>query len=436
MARILIAAVSGCLAGLSTISSAAELEDFSVSSNLSYGYGTDSENSMQGQLEILPVFDFTLSDNVALRASGRLRVDAKDLLEPGRAPLKNYTPASEPVNIGPTGTAEIRDLYLEFRHDAGISRIGKQQIVWGRLDGIKVLDVLNPQDFREFIIDDFEDSRISLWSGYFDYTLGDWRAELAIIPDSSGHTIPNSGAWFELQAPRFRFGSSTAQPALPFRYEQPGFSLEETGVGLRMTRFIDLFEFSLVAYSGMDPEPLGRLIQAGQDTVLERYYERQNTVGFSLDMGFGSAVFRAEYAYQPDRYFNSRLPVGLEANQLDQHRGAVGVDIEGPLAIFANVQFVVDHISDAPTNLVRPGQDRLATFFLRRTFLYDTLTVEARWYRSFTDDDHLTSFSVDYALTENLSLELAAQSFSGIREGLFGQFAERDRVTLSLQHTF
>ncbi|MEZ5489530.1 MAG: DUF1302 family protein [Gammaproteobacteria bacterium] len=436
MVRILLATISGCALGLSAISSAAELEDFSLSSNLSYGYGTDSEISMQGQLEMLPAFDFTLSDNVALRASGRLRVDAKDLLEPGRGPLENYTPASEPLNIGPTGTAEIRDLYLEFRQGAGLSRFGKQQIVWGRLDGIKVLDVLNPQDFREFIIDDFEDSRISLWSGYFDYTLGDWRAELAIIPDSSGHTIPNSGAWFELQAPRFRFGSSTAQPTPPLRYEQPGLSLAETGVGLRMTRAIDLFEFSLVAYSGMDSEPLGRLEQAGQELVLERYYERQDTVGFSLDMGFGSAVFRAEYAYQPDRFFNSRSPLGLEATQLDQHRGAVGIDVEGPLAIFANVQFLVDHISDAPANLVRPAQDQVATFFLRRTFLYDTLTMEARWYRSFTDDDHLTSFSIDYALTESLSVELAAQSFSGIRAGLFGQFADRDRISLSLQHTF
>jgi hypothetical protein len=186
----------------------------------------------------------------------------------------------------------------------------------------------------------------------------------------------------------------------------------------------------------MDSEPLGRLEQAGQELVLERYYERQDTVGFSLDMGFGSAVFRAEYAYQPDRFFNSRSPLGLEATQLDQHRGAVGIDVEGPLAIFANVQFLVDHISDAPANLVRPAQDRVATFFLRRTFLYDTLTMEARWYRSFTDDDHLTSFSIDYALTESLSVELAAQSFSGIRAGLFGQFADRDRISLSLQHTF
>jgi len=428
--------VSGTLMSLAGSTFAAELENLSLSSNFSYGFGTESDDSMQGQLELIPALDLTLADSVALRFSARLRLDLEDILEPGRTPLDNYTPASEPLTIGPSGSAEIRDFYLEFRGDKGLSRIGKQQIVWGRMDGIKVLDVLNPQDFREFIIDDFEDSRTSLWSGYFDYTLGDWRAELAVIPDSSGHTIPASGAWFELWAPRFRFGSSSAQAAISYRSEQPGFSLDETGVGVRLTRFVNAFEFSLVAYSGMDQEPLGRFTQAGNDIVLERYYERRDTVGFSLDRGFGPAVFRAEYAYQPARSFNTRLPMGLDAEQLDQHRAAIGFDVEGPLGIFANVQYVVDLINDAPMNLVRPAQDRLATVFLRKTFWYDTLTVEARWYGSFTDDDHLTSFSIDYALSESLSLQLAAQSFAGTAEGLFGQFADRDRITLGLQHTF
>jgi len=43
-------------------------------------------------------------------------------------------------------------------------RLGKQQIVWGETDGLKLLDVMNPQNFREFILDEFEDSRLPLWS--------------------------------------------------------------------------------------------------------------------------------------------------------------------------------------------------------------------------------------------------------------------------------
>jgi len=431
------AAVGAAMLLVGGFASGAELENFSASTNLDYGYGFDAGESMQGQLEFVPALEMSLANRVSLRLSGRLRLDYKDNLEPGEAPLENYTGASEPLTLGSAGSAELRDAYMELRHSSGQSRFGKQQIVWGRMDGIKVLDVLNPQDFREFIIDDFEDSRISLWSGYFDYTLGDWRAEVAIIPDSSGHTIPRPGAWFELTAPRFRFGSTDPGVALPTRTDQPGFSIEETGVGLRLSRFINLLNFSLVAYSGMDPEPLARVINAsGSQPLLEQYYERRDTLGFSLDYGFGRAVFRAEYAYQPDRFFNTRWRSNLDAETLDQHRFAIGFDIEGPLALFANLQFLVDHVMEAPAALVRPAQDRLATFFLRRTFLYETLTFEARHYQSFTDDDQLSSLHIDYSLTEDLTLTFAAQLFNGTQTGLFGQFSEQDRLTLGLQHNF
>ena len=186
----------------------------------------------------------------------------------------------------------------------------------------------------------------------------------------------------------------------------------------------------------MDPEPLGKLVSSPDGLFLERYYDRRDAIGFSLDMGLGPAVIRAEYAYQPDRVFNTRQSNLLDTTDLDQHRAAIGVDLEGPYGLFANIQYLVDHVSDAPVYLVRPAQDRLATFFLRKTFLYDTLTVEGRWYQSYTDDDHLASFSIDYAVSENLTLKLDYQAFNGTSDGLFGQFDNKDRLTIGFRHTF
>ena len=190
----------------------AEVEDASLDTDLSYGYSRTTSSTMQGLMELVPSLDLGFGESTSLVTSVRLRADAKDELEPGRPDLDTYAPGSRPLELGDAGTAELRDFYFEFRSANGVARIGKQQIVWGRLDGIKVLDLVNPQDFREFILDDFADSRISLWSAYFDYNLGSWRAELALIPDGTGHTIPGEGAWFELTAPRFRYGAAPGQP--------------------------------------------------------------------------------------------------------------------------------------------------------------------------------------------------------------------------------
>jgi len=430
--KLLIAALLATAGG----ATAAEVDSFSVDSGFTYGYGNKARVSMQAELELMPMLDVTFSERVSMVASARVRLDGQDKLEPGRYSYATYSGASRPVNLGDIGSADIRDLYLEVRSDKGLMRLGKQQIVWGRLDGIKVLDLVNPQDFQEFIIDDFGDSRIGLWSAYFDYSIGNWRTEIAVVPDGTGHAIPESGAWYELTAPRFRFGASPDQSSPPVTTVSPGLSLDDAGVGLRLSRQLGPVEFSAVAYSGLDPEPLGRVVSTGGAAVVERFYERRKAFGLSFDVGLGATVLRAEYAFQPDRLFNTRLSNQLSTEALDQHRGAIGLDIDAPLGLFVNVQYLIDTVSDAPNSLVRPSSDRIGTLYLRRAFAYDTFTIEARLYHSFTDRDQLASINISYAMSDSTSVEFGAENFSGAAEGLFGQFVERDRMTLGVRHTF
>lgn len=434
MQKLILSLAIGTLATTSCL--AAEVDSVSLLSELTYGYGSEIDASVHGLLEISPAVDVSLTEAASLVTSARIRLDSEDELEPGRASLKTYASASRPLALGTAGSAEIRDFYLEFRTQDGLARFGKQQIMWGRLDGIKVLDLVNPQDFSEFILDDFAESRIALWSAYFDYSFGNWRAELAVVPDSTGHAIPSSGAWFELTAPRYRYGAEAGQPGPPVVTAKPGHSLDETAAGLRLSREIGMAEFSVVAYSGIDPEPLGRIIISNGMPIVERFNERREVLGFSLDIGLGPSILRAEYAHQPERIFNTRSTDGLQTIALDQHRGAIGLDIDGPWGVFINAQYLADFVSAAPAELVRPDRDRIGTLSLRKSFVYDTITLEARWYRSFTDEDNLAWLSFEYAINDRTSLELAAHSFSGAEDGLFGQFAERDRITLNLSHVF
>ena len=421
---------------LAASANAAEIDSASLAVDLSYGYATEFETSMLGELDLQPAATVEISDRVLVTASARLRLDARDDLEPGRPATDTYASGSRPLVLGTAGTLEVRDFFVELVSRNGITRFGKQQIVWGRLDGIKVLDLLNPQNFREFILDDFGDSRTGLWSAYTDYNIGNWRTEFAIVPDATSHAIPVDGAWFELTAPRFRFGADPAQPSLPSITARPGHSLGETAFGLRLSRQAGTAEFAMVAFSGMDPEPLGRIVSVEGEPMLQRYFERRDALGVSIDIGLGAAVLRTEYAYQPDRMFNVRGEAGLDAVALDQHRGAVGIDVEGPFGLFINAQYLVDFINGSPDGLVRPDEDRIGTLFVRKSFAYDRLIVEARWYRSFTDDDQLVSLGIDYALSDRTSLSFAMQAFAGTEEGLFGQFAQRDRLLLSLGWTF
>ena len=57
----------------------------------------------------------------------------------------------------------LRELYVDTSLGGWDFRIGKQQVVWGTADGIKLLDIINPTDFRELVQNSFEESRIPLW---------------------------------------------------------------------------------------------------------------------------------------------------------------------------------------------------------------------------------------------------------------------------------
>ncbi|MEO5340272.1 MAG: hypothetical protein H7837_07130 [Magnetococcus sp. MYC-9] len=57
----------------------------------------------------------------------------------------------------------LRELYLDTTLGPWDVRLGKQQEVWGTTDGIKLLDILNPTDYREFTQNTMADARIPVW---------------------------------------------------------------------------------------------------------------------------------------------------------------------------------------------------------------------------------------------------------------------------------
>ncbi|MBF0265381.1 MAG: hypothetical protein HQL46_08915 [Gammaproteobacteria bacterium] len=68
----------------------------------------------------------------------------------------------------------LRELYVDTKFGDNIYvRIGKQQVVWGTADGMKLLDIMNPTDFRELNQNVMEDARIPVWMINTEMDVGD-----------------------------------------------------------------------------------------------------------------------------------------------------------------------------------------------------------------------------------------------------------------------
>ena len=103
-----------------------------------------------------------LNENLDLTALIRVRDDFHGLYNSSDNPNSSYATIHFHRTIGGSAIGELREFYTDFFIGNTSLRIGKQQVVWGQTDGLKVLDVINPQSFQEFILDDFESSRIPL----------------------------------------------------------------------------------------------------------------------------------------------------------------------------------------------------------------------------------------------------------------------------------
>jgi len=59
----------------------------------------------------------------------------------------------------------LREAYVDFTTEDGtFIRLGKQQVVWGKADGAKFMDFINPTDYREMAQNTMDESRIPTWA--------------------------------------------------------------------------------------------------------------------------------------------------------------------------------------------------------------------------------------------------------------------------------
>jgi hypothetical protein len=84
----------------------------------------------------------------------------------------------------------LRELYVDANAGDWALRIGKQQVVWGTADGIKLLDIINPTDFKELNQNAMEDSRIPVWMLNAERYIGDRGNIQLIVAQHEENKIP------------------------------------------------------------------------------------------------------------------------------------------------------------------------------------------------------------------------------------------------------
>jgi hypothetical protein len=253
-----------------------------------------------------PDFEVQIGEEWDLTFVPRLRFDPVDRLYPGRPEQPERSGPSRIGLIGDPLEAELRELYV--RTEAGDNAyltIGKQQVVWGKADGLKVLDVVNPQDFREFVLDEFDDSRIPLWMFNAEFPIKNTTLQVLWIPDLTYHDLPEEGSPFEFtsQVPDVPDGVTliTEDP------NRPNNPMIDSDFGLRLSGFAKGWDFTInYLYHYDDIPALYRTIDVSGPTpvvTVSPEYERSHLIGGTFSTAIGELTLRGELGYSTSRFF-------------------------------------------------------------------------------------------------------------------------------------
>jgi hypothetical protein len=412
--------------------------DTSLTVGLETAFQTRDGRRQKMQLNLEPKIEMALPSSSRLTFSLRGRFDSVDDIEPGQPGQRNESRISRRLILGDSGDLEIRELHIETQIGPAFVTAGKQFIVWGKSDGLKVLDLVNPQSFREFILPDFEDSRIPLWSVNADVPVGPALFTLVWLPDPTYNEVPDRDALYAftspLIAPQPRPGVRVRSPDRPRRI------ISDSDIGFRLSGFVGGWDLTLNYLYHYDDE-LAFLRNGPADgsvmpLEVQPRYRRTHLLGGSFSTAFDDLVVRGEAAYRDRRTFNSMDPRDIDGVVESSEVSAVlGFDWSGIESTLVSLQLFGSWLANDANELARDRVETRFTLLMRRTFLNERLTADFIWLRELNRSSGVLRPRIRYTLRDNVEIFSGFDIFHGTRRGVFGQFDELDRFSFGIEWT-
>ncbi len=396
-----------------------------------------SKDFQKTELLLQPEFTFKKSKNSKFVFKGQIYMDFNDKLEAGEPKEATVSDFSQRLFIGDRLNFELREFYWYTNiHKKLRLTTGKQQIVWGETDGLKLLDIVNPQNFREFVLDDFENSRIPLWSVKAEFDVKDIGVQWIWIPDNTYHITQ------DFDAPFFTKNLIQMPPeGVPFMMEKvnkPNRFIADSDIGIKLNTFVKGWDLSLnylyyyddlpVLYTALNMDDIGN-----PSIAVVPKFEREHLLGGNFNKVFGSAIFRGEIAYIFNHNFSSidqGTVNGIESS--GQYKSAIALDyIKGEY--FLSFQLFSDLIISDISAYNRDKFETNTSFKFSKEMMNDNLTAEMLWVHNANHGDGYIRPQLSYWLSSNSQLFLGSTIFYGNENYLFGQFQDRSRVSLGMK---
>lgn len=316
----------------------------------------------------------------------------------------------------------LKDTYIEGSLSRQMDiKIGRQIVVWGTSDNIRVVDIINPLDLREPGLVDIEDIRLPVSMSKVDLYIGQWNLSFIAIHEHTANIIPEYGSDF-----------SNAIVPLPDE-DLPDNTLSNTGYAMALKGIFSGFDLSFYMsdlYSHTSYLELDNI-------DLERKYARLQMMGVGTNIALGNWLVKAEFARiaglqyfgSNTKYFRDDMLIGAEYSGFTDT--TIGVEF-----VDRYLENIDNSIENAPNN---EEQHRYQSAIrIQRDFLHDRLklTLLLNTFGLTGEDGSMQRFSGEYELMDSMQLIAGVLLYSNGDLAAFKSIEDKDRLFVEIKYSF
>lgn len=330
----------------------------------------------------------------------------------------------------------LREAYMDFYSDKLDLRVGKQQIIWGKAEGVFITDVISPKDLSEFLLRDFEEIRTGVTSVKLNYHSGNHTIEGVWVPAFTPTLMPETGS---IWAPKLSF---PINPTWDYSTANKNLTVANSEAFLRYSLMSSAFDLELVGGTFLYDDPAMHLTKQ-IDPVTRQLtsltvrpdYHRTNMAGGSFSVPVGDLVIRGEGAFYDGRYFQTVSPTAADATiekNFVHYMAGLDYTLGG---VKLSTQFIQERVLDYEVSMNNDEVETTMTFLAKKDFFRERLWLELFAYVGLNNEDALIRPKVSYSVADGVDLQLGANLFTG-NTGRFGQYDDNDMLFMKLKYSF
>ena len=380
--------------------------------------GVDYRGFNQAQTSLYVQLDTKLNDNFKLRMSTDLFYDAIYDLHPNT----NY---NDDILDAYKTQVRLDDVYIQgsLLNNLDI-KLGRQIVIWGKSDSIRITDVINPLDNRLPGLTDIEDLRLPTTMLKLDYYVGDWEISAMAIGESRIMIeAPARSEFFNVDA----LFSGAPNPFLEL--EEPDNSVDNMQYAFAANGIFSGWDLSFYAADVLD--------QKWHIENNKRVVSKVKMAGSALNIAYGNWLLKTEAAYLNGIRYNSTID---SKNRLDL---LVGFDYMGfrdaTISVEVSNRHIYDYEIQMQSGMDYVDQDEMQTALrYTKNFLNDTLDISVllSMFGSSWENGGFSRLWFEYDIMDALNTEFGYVEYIGGDKPFLEINKDNDRLFASLKYSF